>query len=392
MPEPENDVYIDALEESVHFSFKTINSNIEKGGIRLDKNQALDLPYLSARTLLNENFLIPTDYQANAGKTASIFKVIKATMLNDDISSEETEFQQQVEQLKPYIQPIFAAPYQAGTEDIDIRMRQLLIHQNGEYVSISPLTAAGVNYLINQEVDAINIVRKEKDSEFNGIQTAVFGIGGANPQNVGSLVRAMQRPITLDSPKTDENIRAAFKIFHTGFEYYVPNKILFKNDEEIIPDIILWSKMLEEKLIATAQNTYQGWNDLGVFAPETNARVRRAELSFLKNIFDFVNYQGHKQLQVLKTVQDKLPIYSKNEENNQEPLTSLLHPQVRFVIQGLIVPELRDDIWRIQFADELADKIIGQSFYLRPELPQISIPLDQNSKGYLARRLREIIR
>jgi hypothetical protein len=65
---------------------------------------------------------------------------------------------------------------------------------------------------------------------------------------------------------------------------------------------------------------------------------------------------------------------------------------VRFVIQGLIVPELRDDIWRIQFADELADKIIGQSFYLRPELPQISIPLDQNSKGYLARRLREIIR
>ena len=167
---------------------------------------------------------------------------------------------------------------------------------------------------------------------------------------------------------------------------------MFKNDEEIIPDIILWSKMLEEKLIATAQNTYQGWNDLGVFAPETNARVRRAELSFLKNIFDFVNYQGHKQLQVLKTVQDKLPIYSKNEENNQEPLTSLLHPQVRFVIQGLIVPELRDDIWRIQFADELADKIIGQSFYLRPELPQISIPLDQNSKGYLARRLREIIR
>lgn len=207
MPEPKKDVFINVLEESVHFSFKTINSNIEKGGIRLNKQQILDLPYLSARTLLNENFLIPTDYQANAGKTASYFKVVKAAMLNDDISSEEAEFQQQVEQLKPYIQSIFNAPYQAGIEDIDIRMRQLLIPKNGEYVSLSPLTAVGVNYLINQEVDTINIARKEKNSEFNGIQTAVFGIGGANPQNVGSLVRAMQRPITLSTPQASEKIR-----------------------------------------------------------------------------------------------------------------------------------------------------------------------------------------
>ncbi len=48
-------------------------------------------------------------------------------MINDDISSEEAEFQQQVEQLKPSISSIFNEPYQAGTENIDIRMRQLLI-------------------------------------------------------------------------------------------------------------------------------------------------------------------------------------------------------------------------------------------------------------------------
>ncbi|MFH4090469.1 hypothetical protein WAJ00_21365, partial [Acinetobacter baumannii] len=81
---------------------------------------------------------------------------VKATMINDDISSEEAEFQQQVEQLKPSISSIFNEPYQAGTENIDIRMRQLLIPKNGEYVSVSPLTAAGVNYLVNQEVDAVN--------------------------------------------------------------------------------------------------------------------------------------------------------------------------------------------------------------------------------------------
>ncbi|MEQ1248578.1 hypothetical protein ABLT93_15570 [Acinetobacter soli] len=392
MPEPQTDIFINALEESVHFSLKTINSNIEKGGIRLSKQQALDLPYLSARTLLNEDFLIPTDYQANAGKTASIFKVVKAAMIDNEISSEEAEFQQQVEQLKPSISSIFNEPYQAGTENIDIRMRQLLIPKNGEYVSVSPLTAAGVNYLVNQEVDAVNELRKEKDSDFNRIQTAVFGIGGANPQNVGSLVRSMQRPITLDAPKADENIRKGIKVFHSGFEYYIPNRIQFKNEKEVVPDIILWSHMLEQQLIATAQNHHQNWHNLDIYSPETNIRVRRGEIAFLKNIFDFINYQGHQYLQLLKSIQDKLPVYVKNDEQQQSPRTPLLHPSVSLITHGLIVPELRDDIWRIHFADDLASKIIGQSFVLNPSLPAIKIPLDQNAKGYIARRLREIIR
>ena len=112
MAEPQTDIFINALEESVHFSLKTINSNIEKGGIRLSKKQALDFPYLSARTLLNEDFLIPTDYQANAGKTASIFKVVKAAMIDNDISEEDFDFQQQVQHLRPSISSIFNEPYQ----------------------------------------------------------------------------------------------------------------------------------------------------------------------------------------------------------------------------------------------------------------------------------------
>ncbi|MDU3124041.1 MAG: hypothetical protein E6710_17310, partial [Acinetobacter baumannii] len=274
MPEPQTDIFINALEESVHFSLKTINSNIEKGGIRLSKQQALDLPYLSARTLLNEDFLIPTDYQANAGKTASIFKVVKAAMINDDISSEEAEFQQQVEQLKPSISSIFNEPYQAGTENIDIRMRQLLIPKNGEYVSVSPLTAAGVNYLVNQEVDAVNELRKEKDSEFNRIQTAVFGIGGANPQNVGSLVRSMQRPITVDAPQASEKVRQALAIFYNGFTIRLSRKIKLLNGTKRAKEAIKeWSEILNRQLIITATNTIQNWHDLEIFAPSTNRDV-----------------------------------------------------------------------------------------------------------------------
>ncbi|MFU8927834.1 hypothetical protein [Acinetobacter puyangensis] len=389
------DLYRQALNESVHFSVKTINSNIEKGGIRLSQSQGLDLPYLSARTLLHEGFLIPTDYQANAGKTASIFKVVKAAMLDDDISTEDQEFQDHVRDLKPALSHAFDDFYSAGTDHIDIRMRQLLIPKDVGYISISPLTAAGVNYLVNKEVDQIKEDRKNKDSQFNNIQTAVFGIGGANPQNVGSLVRSMQRPITLDSPATDEAISKAFKVFYKGFDYYIPKKITFKDDKKIVPDIILWAKILTQQLIATAQNTHQKYLELDIHSPETNLKVRRAELFFLKHISNIVLYQGKLHLQILKNVQDKLPTINNidaEDTDSTKPLTPLLHPSVEFIKQGLIDPNLRNDLWRIKFADDLAQKIIGQKFLLDPAQPEIDIPLDQNAKAYIARRLREIIR
>lgn len=388
MSEPKNDVYINALEESVHFSFKTINSNIEKGGIRLNKQQALDLPYLSARTLLNENFLIPTDYQANAGKTASYFKVVKAAILNDDISLEEAEFQQQVEQLKPYIQPIFNAPYQAGTEDIDIRMRQLLIPKNGEYISISPLTAAGVNYLINQEVDTINIARKEKNSEFNGIQTAVFGIGGANPQNVGSLVRAMQRPITLSTPQASEKIRQALAIFYNGFTYRILRKVKFvsarKNAGAALTE---WASILNRQLLITANNVIQNWHELEIFSPSTNMEIREQELKFLKIIAQDVLKQGFFQKNILQEAEAILPTMDEIERPS-----FWVHPNLPLVIQGLIDPELRDDLWKTKFADHLAKRITHETIMIETESEEVAISLDHNAEGYIARRLREIIR
>ena len=105
------DQYRQTLAESVHFSNKTINSNIEKGGIRLAKSQALDLPYISARTLLADDITIPTDYQANAGKTATIFKAIKSAMLDEDLSEQDDDFKTVVNTIQPDIVSLFDTPY-----------------------------------------------------------------------------------------------------------------------------------------------------------------------------------------------------------------------------------------------------------------------------------------
>lgn len=58
-----------------------------------------------------------------------------------------------------------------------------------------------------------NVKQKVKNTKLKNIKTAVFGIGGSNPQNVGSLVRSMQRPLVLDSPTQDPETRLVFSVF-----------------------------------------------------------------------------------------------------------------------------------------------------------------------------------
>lgn len=52
----------------------------------------------------------------------------------------------------------------------------------------------------------------------------------------------------------------------------------------------------------------------------------------------------------------------------------------------------RDDHWRIKFSDYLARKITNETFDIEINNETVTISLDSNSEGYIARRLREIIR
>lgn len=397
MSEPEDiEIYEQALTESVHFSLKTINSNIPKGGIRLSHSQAIDLPYISARTLLNDGITIPTDYQANAGKTATIFKIIKAAMLDEDTSDTDEQTQITINALKPKIHQTFDTPYQSGLEHIDVRMRQLLLPKEDGYIAISPMTAAGVNYYLNEAVDDIKEMRKDDEqysSELNNIRTAVFGIGGANPQNVGSLVRSMQRPIYLEAPKLDEDIRIGFSIFYKGIDYYIPNKVHL--DKKLKPALLEWSELLVEGLIKTEQNNYQGWYDDGIQATKNDIYIRQTETVFLNKIIRSVLAQGRDAYQKLLAVEDKLPKFEsahdpQNTENGIEithHFSPLFHPNssVTFVIQGLIDPTIRNDLWLREFSKDLAKKIVGS------KINGVAFQLDNDAITYLQRRIQDLL-
>ncbi|WP_139851757.1 hypothetical protein [Acinetobacter pullicarnis] len=384
-------IYQQALAESVHFSFKTINSNIEKGGLRLSDAQALDLPYISARTLLADGLLIPTDYQANAGKTATLFKVVKATLLDEDLTEATPEFQENVAALKPQIKSVFQTAYAAGTEHINVRMRQLLIplnkqdQINQQYLSISPLSAAGVNYLLNIEVDLLKEQRKTevKTSKLKNIQTAVFGIGGANPQNVGSLVRAMQRPLVMAAPSLNPQSRLAFQYFYKGFEYNISNAY-------INPALYLELRQYAADLEQQAQLSH----DLGFAAQDihskfSNLRSRQKEVSRLEIIVQDVLAQGQNIYQALKSIESNLPSLKTLDR------TSFWnHPEVSLLIQGLINPELQNfEDWQILFANDLSLKIVNHQYWNTKINASVDIALDQTSaRNFLSRRIQELLK
>ena len=381
-------IFQQALAESVHFSVKTINSNIEKGGIRVAQNQVLDLPYISTRTLLADGLLIPTDYQANAGKTATIFKVVKAAQLNEDLSEMDDEFQYHVTQLKPHLKTAFLHPFSAGLDHIDIRMRQLLIpkDQDGEdYISISPLSAAGLNLLINLEVDALKEQRKNegKDSKLKNIQTAVFGIGGSNPQNVGSLVRSMQRPIVLGTPTLDPKARLAFQYFYKGFYYEISNAYI---NHDLYIELTTYAKnLIEQQKLSSELN----FPEIDIYAPFSNMEMRDEEVSAIQKVLDHVLTQGQHILTILKVVEKELPTL-----NALERLSFWSHPRVAIITQGLINPEIqRYDDWKLLFADDLAAKIIKHRYWKKEVKQQIENSLTEaDSKKFLSRRIQELLK
>lgn len=378
------EVFQQALAESVHHSLKTINSNIEKGGIRVAQSQALDLPYISTRTLLSDNLLVPTDYQANAGKTATLFKVVKAAQLNEELSEMDDDFKQNVSALKPHLNMVFEQTFSSGLEIVDIRMRQLLIPINGEYISISPLSAAGVNLLLNIEVDVLKEQRKTeaKDSKLKNIQTAVFGIGGSNPQNVGSLVRSMQRPIVLGSPTLEPKTRLAFQYFYKGFDYQISNAYI---NQALYQELTTYAKSLIEQQKLSLE---VGFHDYGIQAPFSNMKTRAAELSTIQTVVDDVLQQGQDILKILKSIQDELPSLKALERKS-----FWSHSRVPLIAQGLINPELQQfEDWQQLFADDLAKKITQHSYWKKEIKNNVSISLSEaDAKNFLSRRIQELL-
>lgn len=211
-----------AHDNLVTHSLKSRNSNAIGTGVRICRKQALDLPYLCARTQLMDG-PIPLDYPANVNSSASNHKLLFKTA-REDANAEILDAQLYAGELALGLDYL-----EIKTASISDRAAQLLLPKDGGYISTTPLISAGHNKTIFGRFYEIELQHYD-DAKENGTsyykklaRSSGLGIGGANPQNVGALMYDINQPILMDNhPKMDERAKQAFSVAHNGYYVKIP--------------------------------------------------------------------------------------------------------------------------------------------------------------------------
>ena len=215
----------------VHASLKTINSNAAPGGVRLTTAAALDLPYISGRTLMHDGVTLALDYTSNSGSRATVVKQINAVLRDAPLGAFATPAERDA--ILAAVAEANTTYYEEGLDCVDPRVRQILLpcpHAPEGYVVATPITPGGVcAHLLEYGVGAVSrhndaeFAARESDQDPDGEvrwpqRRAVVGVGGSNPQNVGSLVRGnMTLPLVVTAPRRGpDDFRVALALYHRG--------------------------------------------------------------------------------------------------------------------------------------------------------------------------------
>lgn len=320
-----HELYADTAAELVTFSFKTINSNAPAGGIRLGPEQALNLPYVSARTLLGAGETPALDYMANAGKTATAVK-----QLNQVQEGVATAPADEAKRLLHTLAEATAQGAEIGVDKVSLRARQLLLPRQDGYVAVTPISSGGVNRRLYKTVRAHNErLRETPNDQQQRMPLAVFGLGGANPQNVGSLVRDMQRPLVCFAPTENRQLKAVLALHFQGLAIRLPLALLHAFRE--------WCMDCRRRH--------------GGRIP-TNMQTRDEEIAHVRAIAQAVLAQGEAVRQRLLAHRDVLPAGG----------APLVAASANPVARGLVDPTLREPDWPRAFATRLAEEIANHRF------------------------------
>lgn len=342
----EIDQYRNLAASMVHFSFKSVNSNAAGGGVRLSGEDALSLPYVSVRTLLSHKVQIDPDYTKNIGKTANIAKQIRVIF-----SGEQPKSEGAADLIRDACMSAFSSRFESNCEVLSPRMRQLLIPIENGYVALSPIGSGGLCKVINERVKAHNQLSEDKVR----LRQAQFGIGGANPQNVGGLVREMQRPLFFESPSESQDIKAVLSIHYKGIPLAIPHELAFE---------------------------YRAWRESEKAKNEgripTDMKTRKKEEVFSKRFASAVLSRGTVALNILKGHREYLP------ESGQP----LVCGKVDEIVRGAIDPAERTKDWEYQFSWRLANQIAAYKF----KDEQGGLGLDDGAIARIAKWIEEGLR
>jgi len=327
--------------ELVHFSTKAVNSNAEPGGVRLGHGR-VHLPYVAVSTCRPD--AVRLDYMKNVGSIATVAKQINAVLDGtaygafDSVPDADVAF---ILNMMSNLEPACLIG------EIDHHLKQVIMpDDDGNDTCLTPLHSPGFSMLINRheadllgEINALAQQKHELEKEKQGdseeakpepklkkklFSRARLNYGGANPQNIGGLVREMQRSLFFQAPREDKAVKKTLSIHYKGI-HYAPLKLI---------------------------DDYLDWQDDAADKKSTLA-LRETELGHLRHITAAALCKGQFAREHLIAHQDVLPA-----DADGEPV--LLDDGIGLVQAGLIMPARRGKEWREAFSDGLAHAIVNR--------------------------------
>ncbi len=201
-----------------------------------------------------------------------------------------------------------------------------MIPKGESYVALTPVGSGGLSAVINARVKEHNDITEKG---FVRLRQAQYGIGGANPQNVGGLVREMQRPLYFESPSESRTIKALLSIHYKGIPLTIPREIALE---------------------------YRAWREAAKARNDgripTDMKTRDQEKAFVKKFLSAVIGRGERALCVLRGHREYLP-------GNGHPM---VFAGVDEIVRGVIDPYERSGNWEYRFAWRMANQIAAFEF------------------------------
>ncbi len=364
--------YEQTARQLVHFNAKTSNSNAALVGIRLAKESAVDLPYLSLRTLLADGVALPLDYAEGGAAIAGIVKQMYQIL--DNAPEAGAASLSEKEAVCAGTKVAESTAYSIGTEAVDHRLRQVLVPKEDApegYVAMTPLTSGGLcSLLFDSETGLVPrhnaTVKDNPEGQQKKLRQAQFGIGGSNPQNIGRLVRTMQRPLMIGAPQSSSTVKDAFALYYKGITIDVHRPGPFREM------VVNYARFRENVLLNPDQSG-------------TNMRSREQEERLIAKIAQGILAWGEDVHGLLVQYADVLPQDAPIPDT--EPVQyALVASNVPSVIQGLLDPRLRDKDWARNMAKFTVNQMQaakeGKKLFL----------LDSAARTHLESLLEEVFR
>ena len=212
----EQEKYVEAASGLAMFNSKLVNTNAPLTWARLDGSAAIDLPYVSVRTLMSRNFAVPLDC-ANSTRQKAYAQMNSKDGEYDSVPYDE------LREAKEILEKEVKSAASGNTSFVDRRLRQILLPKadaKGGYVAMTPLPASGLSQVLFSQgglVRAHNAsVKAGLESSMRKIRLASLNYGGSNPQNASSFTRNIQNSILVPAPSTSGDIRRAFAVLYQG--------------------------------------------------------------------------------------------------------------------------------------------------------------------------------